>query len=61
MATPTDSEISRVVAGYTRADGAADYAESIVCQMEQESGDNYRMIWSNAYSGGFVPNKTEED
>lgn len=57
MATPTDAEISRVVAGYTRAGAAADYADTIVCQMEQVDGDNYQMRWSNAYNGNFVPNK----
>ena len=60
MATPTDAEISRVVAAYTRADEAPNYAASIVCQMQQESGDNYSMIWSTAYNGPFVPIKMEE-
>ena len=61
MATPTDAEISRVVAGYTRANEAAAYAESMTFQMQQVSGDNYQMIWSTAYNGRFVPNKNEEE
>ena len=57
MAAPTQEEINRVISGYDRASGAADYADTIVCEMEQVSGDNYRMIWSTGYNGGFEPNK----
>lgn len=57
MATPTQEEINRVINGYDRADGAADYADTIVCEMQQVSGENYQMVWSTEYNGGFEPNK----
>ena len=57
MSAPTEEEIDRVISGYNRAGGAADYADTIVCEMEQVSGDNYRMVWSTQYNGGFEPNK----
>ena len=57
MAEPGQGDINRVISGYNRADGAADYADSIVCEMEQVSGDNYRMVWSTEYNGGFEPNE----
>lgn len=57
MAAPTQEEINRVVTGYDRAQAAAEYGETILCQMQQLEGDNYRMIWSTEYSGGFEPNK----
>ena len=59
MAAPTQEDINRVITGYTLADGAADYADTIVCEMQQVSGDNYRMVRSTQYSGGFTPNRTE--
>ena len=57
MAEPTQAEINRVINGYNQADAAADYVDTIVCEMQQVSGDNYKMIWSTEYSGGFEPNK----
>lgn len=57
MAAPTQDDINRVINGYNRADAAADYADTIVCEMQQVSGDNYRMVWSTEYNGGFEPNK----
>ena len=59
MAAPTQEDIDRVINGYNLADGAADYADTILCEMQQVSGDNYRMVWSTEYSGGFAPDKTE--
>lgn len=59
MAGTTQEDIIRIIAGYDRASDAPGYADTIVCQMEQESGDNYKMIWSTEYSGGFKPNRTE--
>ena len=59
MAEPTQEEINRVISGYDRASGAADYADTILCEMQQVSGDNYQMAWSTEYSGGFAPKKTE--
>lgn len=57
MAEPTQGDINRVVNGYNLAKESADYADTIVCEMQQISGDNYRMVWSAEYSGGFEPNK----
>lgn len=59
MAAPGQDDINRVISGYDRADGAADYADTIVCEMENISGDNYQMKWSTEYSGGFEPNRAE--
>lgn len=57
MSAPTPEEINRIVAGDNRASAAADYAETIVCEMQQVSGDNYCMVWSTEYNGQFVPNR----
>lgn len=57
MATQTERDIERIITGYNRAKGAADYAATIKCVMEQVDGDNYQMRWSNEYNGGFVPNR----
>lgn len=57
MATPTEEEIERVISGYDRASAAPGYVDSIVCEMQQVSGDNYEMVWSNEYNGNFEPNR----
>ena len=57
MATPTQEDINRVIEASDRASEAADYADTIVCEMQLESGENYRMMWSTEYNGGFEPNK----
>lgn len=57
MSEPTQQEINRVVAGYNRAGAAADYGATIVCEMQQVEGDNYCMVWSTEYNGGFVPDR----
>ena len=59
MAAPTQEEINRIISGYNQADGAADYADTIICEMQQVSGENYRMVWSTEYSGGFKPNEQQ--
>lgn len=55
MATPTEKDINRVISGYDQADLAADYADTLVVEMQQISGDEYKMVWNNEYSGNFVP------
>lgn len=45
----TQAEVDRVLAAYDNAKTAADYAESIVMEMQQVSGDDYRMVWTNQY------------
>lgn len=57
MATPTQQEITRIIGGYNRASDAADYADTIACEMEQVSGDNYKMVWSTEYNGNFKPDR----
>ena len=57
MADPTQAEINQVINGLNLATGAADYADTIVCEMQNISGENYRMVWSEEYHGGFEPNK----
>lgn len=61
MATPTQAEINRVIDGYNQARESADYAETLVLQTEQISEDEYRMKWSNKYTGDFVPDAEQED
>lgn len=53
----TESEINRVVAGYNIAGDAADYGATVVCDVQQISGDNYRMVWTTEYNGKFEPNE----
>lgn len=55
MAIPTPQDIERVIAAVNRATEAAIYGETIVCEMQQVSGDNYKMVWSTQYDGPFVP------
>ena len=57
MAEPTQADINRIIDGYNQAGAAADYADTIVCEMQQVSGDNYMMKWSTEYNGSFEPNK----
>lgn len=42
-----EEDVLRVINGYYRAKDAANYGESVVCEMQQVSGDNYRMVWTN--------------
>lgn len=57
MSNPTPQEIDRIISGYDTAIAAADYADTIVCEMQATSSppNNYRMVWSNQYSGPFTP------
>ena len=55
MENNIESDIERIVTGYNRASDGADYATTIVCEAEQVESDNYRMVWSNYYGGGFAP------
>lgn len=49
MAQPTQEEVDRVVAGYENAKEAPNYAASFVVEMQQNSGDDYTMVWSTKY------------
>ena len=46
---PTQQEVTEVIAGYENAKAMADYADSIVFEMQQNSGDDYTMVWTNQY------------
>lgn len=45
----TQEEIDRVLAAYDNAKAAAEYADSIVMEMQQVSGTEYKMVWTNQY------------
>jgi hypothetical protein len=45
----TQAEVDRVLAAYENAKAAQEYAESIVMEMQQISGTDYKMVWSNQY------------
>ena len=55
MANSIESDIARIVTGYNRAKDGADYAATIVCETQLVADDNYRMVWSTYYGGGFAP------
>ena len=55
MANSIESDIERIITGYNRASGGADYAATIVCEAQQVDGDNFRMLWSTRYDGDFAP------
>ena len=45
----TQEEVDRVLAAYAIAKEAPDYVESIVLEMQQVSGEDYRMVWTSQY------------
>ena len=49
MSAATQEEIDRVLAAYENAKAAPGYAESIVMEMQQISGTDFRMVWTNQY------------
>lgn len=55
MTNSIEADIERIITGYNRASDGADYAATIVCEAQQVEGDNYRMLWSTYYGGGFAP------
>lgn len=57
MSTPTEKDIERVVRGYDRAKSGADYADTIVLEMQNVEGETYVMRWSNVYYGNFVSSR----
>ena len=46
MAQPTGQEVTRVITGYENAVAAVEYVDSLVLEMQQISGDDYKMVWS---------------
>ena len=55
MTNSIEADIERIITGYNRASDGADYAATIVCEAQQVECDNYRMLWSTYYGGGFAP------
>ncbi len=45
----TQEEVDRVLAAYDNAKTSAEYVESIALEMEQISGTDYCMVWTNQY------------
>ena len=51
------ADINRVMNAYEEAQEAANYAEAIVLDEELISGEDYRVIFTNNYSGQYPPVK----
>ena len=49
MSQPTQQEVDSVVAAYENAREAKQYADSIVIEMQNNSGDDYTMVWTTGY------------
>ena len=49
MSQPTQQEVTRIITGYENASDAVEYAASIVIEMQQNSGDDYTMVWTTKY------------
>ena len=46
MAEPTIEDITRVINGYDAAKSAAEFGETITCEMQQVEDNNYNMVWT---------------
>lgn len=49
------ADINRIMNGYEDAKDATAYGEAIVLDVEQIDGDDYRMVWTQNYAGGYPP------
>ena len=49
MAQPTQNEADRVIASYENAREAVEYAGSIILEAQQNSGEDYTMVWTLRY------------
>lgn len=49
------ADLNRIISGYQEAIDAANYAEALVFDTEQNSGDDYTLVWSTSYEGGYPP------
>ena len=52
---PSTDDIVRVMTGYDEAKEGKKYADSLKLEAENISGNNYCLVWSTAYNGGFKP------
>ena len=59
MADGDGIAVNRIMTDKKLATDASNYADSIVCDVTAVTGgyfaDNYMLVWTNAYSGGFPP------
>lgn len=55
MSAPTQAEIERILSGINQADAAMDYVDHQLCEMQEISGDDYKMVWSTKTRGDFPP------
>ena len=51
-----ENDINRIMNGYDEAIDAAEYEEALILDDELIEGSDYRMIWSDTYSGSYPPN-----
>lgn len=49
MATPTQEDVDNVIAAYENAKAAKGYADTIKLEMNQITGTDYKMIWTEQY------------
>lgn len=48
MSQATQQEVDRVITAYENAKEAKKYADSFVMEMQQNSGEDYTMVWTTA-------------
>ena len=49
------SDVERIINAKYEGIDAANYADAIVLETEQNSGDDYTLVWTTEYSGGYPP------
>lgn len=49
------SDAQRVMNGYIKANDAANFGEAVVADMELISGEDYKMVWTEAYNSTYPP------
>ena len=47
------ANVDRIINGYEEAQQAANYGEALVLDEEEISGDDYRLLLTNAYTGAY--------
>ena len=55
MASGDGQKINRIITDAQLAVDASNYADSIVCDVELNSGTDYTLVWTTAYTGEFPP------
>lgn len=51
------ADISRIISAAKEAEDATNYAEALRCEVSQNSGDDYTLVWTVAYEGNYPPKK----